>query len=100
MSYKVKETLKNEEKEMRAVYCKTLCDMAREDSRICALDADLIGSSGMQAFFKEFPDRAVDCGIQEANMVGMGDGPDLHLLRLWQAECAHCGFRSRCHSGL
>ena len=74
MSYKVKETLKNEEKEMRAVYCKTLCDMAREDSRICALDADLIGSSGMQAFFKEFPDRAVDCGIQEANMVGMAAG--------------------------
>ena len=73
MSYKVKETLKNEEKEMRAVYCKTLCDMARKTA------ASVLGcrsdrSSGMQAFFKEFPDRAVDCGIQEANMVGMAAG--------------------------
>ena len=33
---------------MRAVYCETLRQMAREDSRICALDADLIGSSGMK----------------------------------------------------
>lgn len=35
---------------MRAVYCETLRQMAREDSRICALDADLIGSSGMKPF--------------------------------------------------
>ena len=74
MSYQVKQTLQNEEREMRAVYCETLCQMAREDSRICVLDADLIGSSGMGPFFKEFPDRAVDCGIQEANMVGMAAG--------------------------
>ncbi|WP_458863097.1 transketolase family protein [Acidaminobacterium chupaoyuni] len=74
MNYKVKETLENEAKEMRAVYTQTLCEMAREDSRICVLDADLIGSSGVGAFFKEFPDRAVDCGIQEANMIGMAAG--------------------------
>ncbi len=74
MSYTVKQTLENEAREMRAVYCDTLCRLAREDSRICVLDADLIGSSGMQPFFKEFPDRAIDCGIQEANMVGMAAG--------------------------
>lgn len=70
----VKQTLQNEEREMRAVYCDTLCKLAQEDSRICVLDADLIGSSGMQPFFKQFPDRAIDCGIQEANMVGMAAG--------------------------
>lgn len=74
MSYTVKQTLQNEEREMRAVYCDTLCKLAQEDSRICVLDADLIGSSGMQPFFKQFPQRAIDCGIQEANMVGMAAG--------------------------
>lgn len=74
MSYQVKANLQTEEKEMRAIYCDTLCALAREDSRICALDADLIGSSGMQPFFTEFPDRAIDCGIQEANMVGVAAG--------------------------
>ena len=74
MNYRVKQTFQTEEREMRAVYCETLRQMAREDSRICALDADLIGSSGMKPFFQEFPDRAVNCGIQESNMIGMAAG--------------------------
>ena len=33
-----------------------------------------MGSSGVKPFFQEFPDRAVDCGIQENNMIGVAAG--------------------------
>lgn len=70
----IKKNLQNEEREMRAIYCETLCEMAKTDDRICVLDADLIGSSGVENFFKQYPERAVDCGIQEANMIGTAAG--------------------------
>lgn len=72
--YIVKDTFEREAREMRAVYCETLQALAREDDRICVLDADLVGSSGMKPFFDEFPDRAIDCGIQESNMIGVAAG--------------------------
>lgn len=72
--YKIKSQLENHPKMMREVYCETLMDMASSDKRICALDADLIGSSGMKPFFKAFPDRSFQCGIAEANMIGAAAG--------------------------
>lgn len=72
--YIVKPVFEKETTEMRKVYCETLQELAREDKRICVLDADLVGSSGVKAFFKEFPDRAIDCGIQESNMIGVAAG--------------------------
>ncbi len=74
MSYTVKKTFEKETVEMRAVYAGTLCELARDDKRICVLDADLVGSSGVKPFFKEFPGRAFDCGIQENNMIGVAAG--------------------------
>ena len=72
--YKVKSVFEKEAKEMRAIYCQTLQELARENDKIAVLDADLVGSSGMGAFFKEFPDRAINCGIQENNMIGVAAG--------------------------
>ena len=72
--YQVKSVFEKEAREMRAVYCQTLQELARENDRICILDADLVGSSGVKPFFQEFPDRAVDCGIQEYNMIGVAAG--------------------------
>lgn len=46
----------------------------REDERVVALAADLKGSVKMSAFAKEFPDRFIQCGIAEANMVGAAAG--------------------------
>lgn len=74
MDYKVKSVFEKEKREMRAVYCATLQELAREDKRIAVLDADLVGSSGTKPFFQEFPERAVDCGIQENNMIGTAAG--------------------------
>lgn len=72
--YTVKSVFEKEAREMRAVYCQTLQELARENDRIAVLDADLVGSSGMKAFFNEFPDRAINCGIQENNMIGVAAG--------------------------
>ena len=59
---------------MRDAYCETLMALADENKDIVALDADLVSSSGMKPFFKNFPDRAIQCGIAEANMVGIAAG--------------------------
>ena len=72
--YTVKSVFEKEAREMRAVYCETLQQLARENDRIAVLDADLVGSSGTKPFFNEFPDRAIDCGLQENNMIGVAAG--------------------------
>lgn len=72
--YTVKSVFEKEAREMRVVYCETLQQLARENDRIAVLDADLVGSSGTKPFFNEFPDRAIDCGIQENNMIGVAAG--------------------------
>ena len=46
----------------------------RESDKVLALTADLKGSLKMGAFAKEFPDRFIQCGIAEANMVGVAAG--------------------------
>jgi transketolase len=38
------------------------------------LDADLMNSMGMVPFQKKFPDRTFNCGVQEANMIGVAAG--------------------------
>lgn len=63
-----------EPKMMRDVYCQTLIELAKEDSRIVALDADLMKSMGMIPFLKAFPERMFNCGVQEANMIGVAAG--------------------------
>lgn len=63
-----------EDIEMRNVYCQTLIELARENEQIVALDADLMSSMGMIPFLKEFPERTFNCGVQEANMMGVAAG--------------------------
>ncbi|MEA4966397.1 MAG: transketolase C-terminal domain-containing protein [Oscillospiraceae bacterium] len=60
--------------EMRAAYCGTLAEAARADSRIVALNCDLCSSMGLKPFAAEFPQRAINVGIQEANACSMAGG--------------------------
>ena len=62
------------DKEMRAVYCDTLKNLAAKDKRICVLEADLMKASGTTAFKTAFPDRTIDVGVAEANLVGVAAG--------------------------
>ena len=51
-----------------------LLEAGRKDGRIVALAADLRDSVKMGAFAKEFPERFFQCGIAEANMIGVAAG--------------------------
>ena len=44
------------------------------DEKVVYLDADLMGSLKTQELWKKRPDRVFNCGIQEANMVGVAAG--------------------------
>src|SRR6195952_666669 len=62
------------EKETRSGFGDGILEAARENPNIVALTADLAGSLKLNAFIKEFPDRFVQCGIAEANMIGVAAG--------------------------
>lgn len=74
MSFKVKDEIVMDKGLMRDAFCQTLIDIAKEDKRVLLLDADLMGAMGTKPFAKELPDQAIDCGIQEANMIGTAAG--------------------------
>lgn len=67
-------TIKNETKDMRTAYCEIMMKMAERNPKIIALDADLMAAMGMKPFAMKFPEQTVDCGVQEANMVGVACG--------------------------
>ncbi len=58
----------------RVAFADTLIELARVDPRIVAVCNDSVGSSNMGGFQKEFPDRLVNVGIAEQNMVGVAAG--------------------------
>lgn len=49
-------------------------EAGRRNKNVVALCADLIGSVKMDSFYKEFPDRTIQCGIAEADMIGIAAG--------------------------
>ena len=51
-----------------------LHELGQKNDQVVALCADLLGSLKMQAFKKEFPDRFIQVGIAEANMMGLAAG--------------------------
>jgi transketolase len=75
--FKVRAELVKSEELMRDAYCKTLMEIAETNEKIVVLDADLVSSSGMKPFFKAFPERALQCGVAEANMIGIASGLSL-----------------------
>lgn len=74
MTVKIAKEIKNEEKEMRAVFAEVMDELAEKDERVIYFDADLMNSIGMVGFAKKYPERTINCGIQEANMIGTAAG--------------------------
>ena len=58
----------------RDAYVATLSALAHEDHRIVGVVNDSIGSSKLDAFKKAFPDRLINVGIAEQDMVGVAAG--------------------------
>lgn len=61
-------------KDTRSGFGEGLLRLGRTNPRVVALCADLKGSLKMDAFIKEHPDRYIECGIAEANMIGVAAG--------------------------
>jgi transketolase len=58
----------------RVAFAEELIALARADDRIVAVCNDSVGSSNLGAFAAEFPDRMINVGIAEQDMVGIGAG--------------------------
>ncbi|WP_454713970.1 transketolase family protein [Caulobacter segnis] len=58
----------------REAYVATLEALAETDSRIVAVVNDSVGSSKLGGFRKKFPERLINVGIAEQNMIGVGAG--------------------------
>lgn len=61
-------------KDTRSGFGDGLLEAARANDNIVALTADLAGSLKLAGFIKEFPERYIQCGIAEANMMGIAAG--------------------------
>lgn len=61
-------------KDTRSGFGAGLLEAGKADDRVLALTADLKGSLKMGDFAAAFPDRFIQCGIAEANMVGVAAG--------------------------
>lgn len=64
----------NEKKDTRSGFGTALYELGKKNNKVLALCADLTGSLKMDAFAKEFPERFIQTGIAEANMIGMAAG--------------------------
>ena len=58
----------------REAFADTLIALAREDERIVAVCNDSVGSSNLTKFKAEFPDRLINVGIAEQDLVGVAAG--------------------------
>ena len=64
-------------KAIREVYGEALAKYGKDDERIVALDADLSGSTKSAIFGKACPERFLNVGIAESNMMGVAAGLSL-----------------------
>ena len=68
-------------KAMRAVFGEALTEVAQTNPRVVVLDGDVASSTGAELFEAEHPDRFLQMGVAEQNMLGVAAG------------LAHGGFR-------
>jgi transketolase len=70
----VKDIVAMNEKETRAGFGEGIHELAKQNSEVVVLTADLAGSFKLGPFMKEFPARFIEVGIAEANMIGIAAG--------------------------
>ena len=58
----------------RESYGNALVELGKEKENLVVLDADLAGATKTGIFKKVFPERHIDCGIAESNMMGIAAG--------------------------
>jgi len=63
-----------EKKDTRSGFGAGMHILGQQNPNVVALCADLVGSLKLEPFIKENPDRFIQCGISEANMIGVSAG--------------------------
>lgn len=61
-------------KEMRHVYAEFISEQIEQHSGIIALEGDLMSSMAMDAVQRRYPQQVINCGIMEANIIGVAAG--------------------------
>jgi transketolase len=62
------------QKDTRSGFGDGIFELGQKNDKVVALTADLAGSLKLNAFIKAFPERFIQCGIAEANMIGIAAG--------------------------
>ena len=63
-----------EKVEMRQMYAQTLLKLAKENPEVIGLEADLMSAISTNKIMSEIPNQLINCGIMEANMMGVAAG--------------------------
>ncbi len=63
-----------EKKDTRSGFGAGIAELGRTNPKVVSLCADLVASLKLDTFIKENPDRFIQCGISEANMIGVSAG--------------------------
>ena len=63
-----------ESKDTRSGFGEAMTELGRSHPNVIALCADLVASLKLDGFIKENPERFIQCGISEANMIGVSAG--------------------------
>lgn len=61
-------------KEIHQIFSETMEELFLENDKVIYLDADLMGSLKTKELWEKYPQNVFNCGIQEANMVGVASG--------------------------
>ncbi len=75
--FEVSLELQKDAVEMRKVYANTVREKIVENTPIIALEADLMSSMAMDDVHKDYPEHVINCGIMEANVIGVAAGLSL-----------------------
>ena len=63
-----------EKKTIRDAYGAAVLELAKKDPMVIGIGADTVNNIGMKAFAQEFPDRVINCGIAEQDMMDIASG--------------------------
>ena len=74
LGMRLKDIQVQNEKETRGGFGEGIYEAGKSNNQVVVLTADLAGSLKLGPFIKDFPDRFFQCGIAEANMMGMAAG--------------------------
>ncbi len=83
------------EKSYSSAFGEALCELARADSRICAITAAMQSGTGLERFAAEFPNRFFDVGIAEEHAATMAAG--LCAAGMKPVFAVYSTFAQRCY---